>query len=94
MPQQFTKAGIVFSPGDQILVKQGGAENLPYVARIDKITKNAKEGGYDLKITWYYRPEDVGRRVSTGVPILILSSLPLVAQFCVCLNSVLTIRVY
>lgn len=64
MPKSFEKAGVHFSVGNQILLKAGGGEKLPYVARIDKIMSQDRGGGHELSVTWYYRPEDVGRRVS------------------------------
>jgi len=63
MTTQFEKSGIAFSLGDQILVKQGGPEKDPYVAKLLRIFPNATTRGYDLRVQWYYRPEDVGRRV-------------------------------
>lgn len=65
MPRaSIVKDGVEFKIGDQVLLRQGGAEELPYVARIDKIGQKDKKSGYELSVTWYYRPEDVGRRVS------------------------------
>ena len=64
MPRSFEKDGITFVVGDQVLLRQGGAEELAYVARVDRIGQKDKRSGYELGVTWYYRPEDVGRRVS------------------------------
>jgi hypothetical protein len=64
MPKTFEKGGIQFTVGDAVLLRQGGAEDLPYVARIDKISAQDRSGGHELSVTWFYRPEDVGRRVS------------------------------
>ncbi len=64
MPRSFEKDGITFVVGEQVLLRQGGAEGLPYVARIDRIGAKGKKSGYELGVTWFYRPEDVGRRVS------------------------------
>jgi len=65
MPKaSFVKDGVDFKVGDQVLMRQGGTEELPYVARIDKIGNKDRKSGYELSVTWYYRPEDVGRRVS------------------------------
>ena len=57
MPASFEKAGTSFKVGDQVLVQQGGAEELPYVARIDRISraKSTQDAGYDLGVTWFYR---------------------------------------
>lgn len=64
MPKTFEKGGIQFAVGDAVLLQQGGAEDLPYVARIDKIAAQDRSSGHELSVTWFYRPEDVGRRVS------------------------------
>ena len=73
MPKtSIVKDGVEFKIGDQVLLRQGGAEELPYVARIDKIGNRDKKSGYELTVTWYYRPEDVGRRVSKIVTLKLL----------------------
>jgi hypothetical protein len=65
MPKaSIVKDGVEFKVGDQVLLRQGGAEDLPYVARIDKIGNKDRKSSYELYVTWFYRPEDVGRRVS------------------------------
>ena len=63
MPKSFEKDGITITAGDCVLLRQGGTETMPYVARIDKIGIENKKSGYELGVTWFYRPEDVGRRV-------------------------------
>lgn len=61
----FEKDGVFFCVGDQILLRSEGSD-LPYIAKIDKIGPKDKSNGHELSVTWFYRPEDVGRRVSAG----------------------------
>lgn len=60
----FEKGGIQFNIGDQVLVQQAPHELHPFVAKIEKISVDQVNGGHELGITWYYRPEDTARRVS------------------------------
>lgn len=78
MPKaSIVKDVVEFKIGDQVLLRQGGAEELPYVARIDKVGNKDRKSGYELNVTWYYRPEDVGRRVSLlQIVVDFLSLLP------------------
>lgn len=78
MPKaSIVKDGVELKIGDQVLLRQGGAEELPYVARIDKVGNKDRKSGYELNVTWYYRPEDVGRRVSLlQIVVDFLSLLP------------------
>ena len=64
----FEKGGIHFKIGDQVLVQQAPHEAQPYIAVIQKIGRAAEgNGGHELRISWYYRPEDTARRVSAIV---------------------------
>lgn len=74
MPKaSIVKDGVELKIGDQVLLRQGGAEELPYVARIDKVGNKDRKSGYELNVTWYYRPEDVGRRQYHGERELFMS---------------------
>jgi hypothetical protein len=78
MPKaSIVKDSVEFQIGDQVLLRQGGPEDLPYVARIDRIGAKDRKSGYELLVTWYYRPEDVGRRVSLlQIVVAVLCLLP------------------
>lgn len=74
-PKSFTKAGIVFAVGDwlrfdDVLVQASGANELPYICKILSIegpcTTEEGEPGNNLRVNWYYRPEDIERKVGSN----------------------------
>lgn len=63
--KSFVREGVEYKVGDSVLLNPADQDDdiAPFVARIDSIQPTKKKNEYMMNITWFYRPEDVGRRV-------------------------------
>ncbi|KAG9459242.1 hypothetical protein H6P81_003750 [Aristolochia fimbriata] len=65
----------VIRAGDCVLMRPADSSKAPYVAKIEKIEANGRGGNVQVRVRWYYRPEESlgGRRQFHGAKEVFLS---------------------
>ncbi|XP_068648194.1 chromatin remodeling protein EBS-like isoform X2 [Aristolochia californica] len=65
----------IIRAGDCVLMRAADSSKPPYVAKIEKIESNGRGGNVQVRVRWYYRPEESigGRRQFHGAKEVFLS---------------------